>query len=155
MKTKNIILTVFLITHLISCDKEEITPNKVERLMLTQSNQLILSSTDTSALYLGYLIDFTIKDYKKISSVEFVVVAGCNQTAGQNFQLILYDMTNEVVIDNSAISFKQGECLINKFSGDIKDSFPDERINLGILVVGPDNGSFWGSYLYYLYLYRK
>jgi hypothetical protein len=152
------VLPCFLILAcaiLTSCDDEDdnaITPDKMTRLMITQSNFMVLESSSESEIYLGYLTDFSSSDFTSIESVKFVVMGACNSTADKTYEVLLYDLTNKKIIDDSGITFQPGECGVNGYSNDIKGSFPNQRIDLGIMVKGVDVGSFWGSYLY---IYRK
>jgi hypothetical protein len=118
--------------------------------MITQSNGLLLASNDTSAVFLGYLTAFNIKDYKDLDSVKFVAIGGCNGVADKVYRLSLFDLTNGEIISGSKVDVETDECTVNKYSNNVKDKFPTETIDIGIVTNG--TGSLWGSYLY---LYRN
>jgi hypothetical protein len=143
---------LFLTLFSMSCDDEDVVVyDKVERLMITQSNFLEISSNDTSQVFLGYLTDFSVEDYKNITSAKFVVMGGCNNS-NKLFRVYLFDVTNNKIIDGSEVTFGTDDCNATGYSEDIKDKFPAERIDIGIALNGLDVGSLWGSYLY---LYRN
>jgi hypothetical protein len=140
---------------LMSCDDENdyvVSPDKVTRLMITQSNYSVLEYDGTTEIYLGYLTDFSISDYSSVAAAKFVIIGACNSSTDQSYEVSLYDLTNKKVIEDSELTVEPGQCNQADYSEDIKSKFPKGRIDLGIMFKNPGYGAPWGTYLY---LYRK
>lgn len=125
-------------------------PDKITRLAVTQSNFLMHSATDTSALFYSYLTDFDLNDYPGVDSVKLVLMGAYHmgQESGPGI-IALYDLTNGKLIDGSKVKVTSAGAEVSLTSANFKQQMATGRIDFALYT--NNKSTLWGSYVY---LYR-